>query len=458
MEDGRAVVGDRHDGYGLPTATFAVVSSMVGAGVLTTSGYALLDVPSHQLLLGLWAFGGLIALCGALTLAELSTALPRSGGEYVILLEAYGPRAAFLSGWVSLLLGFAAPIAAVASASATYLLAPLAIESRLAANALATAAILGFALVHSAGPGPTARVQGVVTLAMLVLLTTFVAAGLCSPHARSVNLLDRPPIGRSLALKLVFALVWVFYAYTGWNGASYIAGEIGNPGRRLPRAILLGTGLVVVLYLGLNLVYALALPVADVQALAARSGHDAVKPIAELAARRLLGSAWSGRFSCAIGIILLAALSAFLLTGPRVAFAMARAGQLPAIIGRTWGSAHTPVGATTLLTVIALLLLWTGSFDGIVLFSEIGLALLSLATISAVYVLRRTRPELPRPFRVPGYPFVPALYLVVTSGLIAAAFIESPGVSALALVTILAGLPVYELAVRRRRRMGQTLH
>ncbi len=250
-------------GFGLTTATFVIVSSMIGVGVLTTSGHTVAKLGSNQLMLALWAVGGAVALCGALTLAELSAALPRSGGEYVIFLEAYGPLPAFLAGWVSFQFGFSAPIAAAASASSSYLLAPIALDDQAEAIArpiLGSATILGFAAIHASGRTRSVTLQGAVTVLELAFLFAFVVAGLVVGSGHFANLDDRPPITSRLPIEMLFSLVYISYGYTGWNAASYLAGEIGDPARRLPRAILLGTGLVTALYLALNLVYALALP------------------------------------------------------------------------------------------------------------------------------------------------------------------------------------------------------
>ena len=290
-------------GFGLSVAIYVVISSMIGVGVLTTSGYTVAAVGSNQLMLGLWLFGGLVALCGALTIAELSA----SGGEYIYLYEAYGPSVAFLSGWVSFMIGFAAPIAAAAFASSSYLLAPFGLQpavSRLTAQVIATLAILVFAVIHNLGQSRTARVHSVITLLKVGVLASFLIAGLAAGWRNSVNLADRPPLDLGVATAMLFSMVYISYAYTGWNAAAYLAGEIDDPGRRLPRAILIGTTAVIALYLGLNTVYALALPAAEVRAIAARDGFDAVAPIAELAARRLFGPSLAARLSIAIGLTL----------------------------------------------------------------------------------------------------------------------------------------------------------
>jgi APA family basic amino acid/polyamine antiporter len=251
---------------------------------------------------------------------------------------------------------------------------------------------------------------------------------------------------------MLFSLVYISYAYTGWNAASYLAGEISDPGRRLPQAILIGTAGVIALYLGLNTVYALALPAAEVRAIAERDGFSAVAPIAELAARRLFGPTVSAPLSIAVGLTMLAPLSAYVLTGPRVAYAMARAGHFPAIAGRLSPRSQAPAVATALQLAWALLLLWTGSFESIVIYAGVGLALFSMLAVSSIYVLRRTRPDLPRPFRTPGYPAVPAVFLVTTALLSVAAFVQRPWISLYSFLSILAGLPVYYLWVRPQRQ------
>jgi len=442
-------------GFGTATATFVVVSSMVGVGVLTTSGLTVVEVGSNALMLGLWAVGGGVALCGALSLAELAAMLPRSGGEYVFLREAYGPRLAFLAGWASLLLGFAAPIAASSWAASAYLLAPLAMPeavARWARPATATAGIVAFAALHATARRRAARAQGLVTTVELAILVGFVVAGLVAGRDGWGGLDDLPTVDAGLVGRLLFSMVYVAYGYTGWNAAAYLAGEVADAPRRLPRAILLGTLGVTALYLGLNLVYALALPAGTVRAIAVDEGRDAVGPIAERAARALFGPGWSGPFSVALGLILLATAGAYLLTGPRVMYAMARDGHFPAVAARLTRRHRTPAVATGLLAGMALVLLWTGSFEAIVVYAGVGLALSSMLSVAAVYVLRARRPDLPRPFRVPGYPAVPAVYLCGTAAVVVAAFVREPGVSALSAASLLVALPAYDLWVRRGGR------
>jgi APA family basic amino acid/polyamine antiporter len=436
--------------FGLPTATFVVVAGMVGAGVLTTSGLTVLDVGSNQWMLLLWIVGGVTAMCGALTLAELSAALPRTGGDYVYLYEAYGPLPAFLSGWVSFLIGFGVPSAASAFAFAKYILAPFAgVGSQIVGleRGLATAAILIFAAIHVSGRRQTAHVQGWITALKLCGLIAFACAGLSIGWPNFANLDDLTPVDGRLVVTMMSSMVYVYYAYTGWNSASYLAGEIRDPQRRLPQAIIIGTCVVMLLYLAVNVVYALALSAADVRSIVEDpSNHDgraAVVPIAEIAARRLFGARWSMPLSIAIGLMLLSTLSAYVLIGPRVVYAMAQAGQFPAIAARLSRGAATPVVATALQVGVALVLLWTGSFDSLIVYAGIGLSIFSMLAMSSIYVLRWKRPEIPRPFRTPGYPVTPAVYLVMTALLTAATFKARPITSSIALLSIAAGVPLY---------------
>lgn len=439
---------DPSRGFSLRTATFVVVSSTVGGGVLSTSGLVALDVQSNGLMLMLWVVGGLIAACGALAMAEVSAALPRSGGEFVILSETYGPFVGFLGGWVSLLFGFIGPIAASSSAASAYLIAPWGV-SPVWIKPLATLVIVGFGLAHAMGRSRTERVQGITTAATIAVLVAFVAFGVAAGWPNRASLLDVPPPSKIPWPSLFVGLIFVSYCYTGWNGASYVAGEIANPQHILPRAIVLGTIGVVLLYCGLNLAFALAMPIPDLQEIALREGRDGVQKIAELASSRLFSPSATSIVSSSLGIVLLAAVSAMILTGPRVAFAMAGDGRLPAILGRLSSKTQTPAAATAFVAIGAIAMLWSGRFEQIVFASGVGLALNSMLTIASVYVLRIMQPNLARPFRVPGYPVVPAIFLLLTAGSLGFAFLDkdSRPASVAGLAGVLMSAPLYGVSV-----------
>ena len=442
--------------FGLGTSTVVVVASMVGSGVLTTSGFTVYAVGSNQLMLILWCVGGVLAMCGALTIAELASSIPESGGDYIFLREAYGPLAAFLSGWVSFLLGFGGPIAVSALASARYFVEPWGLPEPTKTYvqlAIASTSIILLAFIHSSGRRQGAFVQMLTTLIKWVVLLVLAVAGLIGGWGNWQNLQDRPPMSLDVGLGMLSSLVFISYAYTGWNGVGYIAGEVKSPQRSIPLAILLGTGSVMLLYLALNLSYALALSAEDVRQIVQPPGESAnpnrVAPIAQIAAARLFGDGWSTVLSFAIGVTLLASVSAFVLTGPRVACAMAQAGQFPAIAGRL-SSQGVPANATWLQVAWALILLWSGSLENLLGYSSVGLALISLMTISSIFVLRASRPNLNRPFRTPGYPVVPFIYLLGTGLLTLAAFLRTPVESSLALGSILLGIPIYYALVPMR--------
>jgi APA family basic amino acid/polyamine antiporter len=449
--------------FGFPTAIFVVVAGMVGAGILTTSGYTVASIGSNGWMLILWAVGGITAVCAAFTLAELSAALPQTGGDYVYLYEAYGPLPAFLSGWVSFLIGFAGPSAAAAFAFAQNMVAPIegtGSQAILWERILASAAILAFAAIHISGRRRTARVQAWVTLLKLCVLVAFACAGLSTGWPNRANLRDLTPVDEKLLINLMASMVYIYYAYTGWNSASYLAGEIRNPQRRLPQAILIGTAGVTVLYLALNVVYALAISAPEIRAMvndpSNHMGEEAVAPIALISAGRLFGNRWSAAFSIGIGLMLLSTMSAYLLLGPRVLFAMAQAGQFPRVAARLTRHAGTPAVATMLQVGVALVLLWTGTAQSIIIYASVGLSIFSMLAMSSIYVLRWKRPDLPRPFRTPGYPVTPAVYLVTTAVLAAAVFVKQPKISMYALLSIGAGIPFYYLWRAAERRSTAT--
>ena len=429
-------------GFGFGTATWVVVASMVGVGVLTTSGFTVKAVGSNQLMLWLWILGGLVALCGALTLAELGAAFPKSGGDYIFLYESYGPMVAFLSGWASFLIGFGAPIAISAAASAKYFLSPCQTSTDpalalLQQKALATGSILAFALIHCLGRGASAKVQGVATIVKVGVLIVLAFGGIFHESGHISNLLDAPKLSTNVIIAALFSQVYISYAYTGWNAAGYIAEEVAEPSKNLPRAILLGTLGVTVLYVALNCFYALALPAPELV------GREDVAEIARLAAEKAFGARVANPLSMAVGLMLLSTLSAYILTGPRILFAMARRRQFPSFAGKLSKRAQTPVVATVVQVCWSLVLLWLSDFENLMVYASVGLALFSMLSVSSIYILRWKAPDIPRPFRTPGYPLTPAFFLVFTTLLTGAAFYTRVEASSYALGAMLIGIPVY---------------
>ena len=321
----------------LSAAVALVVSNMVGTGIFTTPGLLARDLGDPKLYFAIWLCGGAIALIGAMCYSELGVNFPSSGGEYVFLTQAYGPVWGFMTGWTSFIAGFAAPVAATALAFAGYwgYFSPVFKPSNVywrtgsgmlslqigGAQILACAVIGVFTIANIYGVQRAVALQKVLTGLKLVVIGIFVLLGL-TVGTGSWDNFSLPTLRDSsvpIASQFAISLFYVYVSYSGWNAATYIAEEIRDPARNLPRALMVGTILVTVLFLLLNLVFVYAAP------LGAMKG---VETIGALASSRLFGSQMAGLFSALIAIALLAMVNAMVTVGPRVAYAMARNGGL----------------------------------------------------------------------------------------------------------------------------------
>ncbi len=428
-------------GYGFSTATYVVIASMVGTGILVSPGYMMATLGNYPMILGLWALGGALAICGALCVAELAAALPRAGGEYVYLREAYGPMPAFLSGWTSFVLGFSAPLAVASHVAAVYLLTPfVAVGANGEGNHLVRAAAVTIIVVltipNLLGHRQSAWTQSITTLANMGVFIALVAAGFAFGKGDLANLTKGRSVQQVDLGTAATQLFFVMFAYSGWNAASYIAGEVKNPGRALPRSLLLGAGLVTVLYLAVNLLFAYAVPLTEVT-------FANAEQVPRSAVERLFGARTSNMFSIAVGMTFLATVSAFIVTGPRIYYAMAKDSLFPALAGRLTRRGRVPALAMIAQSFCAIVILFATDFQNLYKYAAVGLSLFTLLFIGAVCVLRWRRPDLPRPFRVPGYPFVPLVYMAVTLFMAVFAFEQWRGPSVCSLASILAGIPIY---------------
>ncbi|RJX34930.1 MAG: amino acid permease [Desulfarculus sp.] len=456
MDSGGANSGGLSRRVGLLSAGFLIVANMVGTGIFTTSGYIMQMLADPMLMLGAWLLGGVIALAGALSYAELGARLPRAGGDYAFLNESFGPLWAFLSGWISLVVGFSAPIAASAMAAAAYLLqawpggagvvwwrgglVTISPESLLALGFIAA-----LTLVHTRRLAVGLGVQNLLTALKLLLLVVLVVAGLALWPAAGVWQAQAasPPAGH-LAGSLALSLIFIFFAYSGFNAAAYLGEEIERPQRNLPLALLLGTGLVVLLYLLINLAYLAALGPA---------GMLGVKEIGALAAKVLFGPRAGGLFSLAVSFCLLSNIGAMILAGSRVYFAMARDGVFFGALARVPPHSRVPINAVLLQSLIAAVLVLTASFQALLFYIGFTLSLFAALTVAGLLLLRRRQPQAP-PFRVPGYPFTPLAFVAVNLGIAGFSLWEEPLRGLPAGLTILAGLVFYFLH-RRLRRPGR---
>ena len=418
----------------MTAATAMVVANMIGFGVFTSTGFMVVGLQAEPILLN-WLLGGFLALCGAAAYAELGTMMPRVGGEYVYLSRAYHPAVGFLSGWVSLFAGFSAPIAGAALIFGTYLhaVAP-AVPVRGAAVALVAVATA----LHLFDVVLGSRVQTAFTVLKVALVVGFIAAGLTVGNGDWANLDTAVPGASSSALAPAFwiSLVYVSFSYAGWNAAAYVAGELEQPARILPRALLLGTAVVTALYFGLNLVFLYAAPAA------ALAGKEEVGYVAAV---HLFGEQAGRSLSIIIALALISAVSAMVMTGPRVYTAMAEDGLFFRFMARrTAGGA--PLFSVLLQGALALLLVMLSSVHDLIQYIGFTLSVLAAFTVLGVFVLRFRWPDAPRPYRTWGWPVTPALFVTLSLWMAIHLVRDKPRPTLLAGgITIASGLLVYLL-------------
>lgn len=399
---------------GLVSATALVVASMVGSGVFTTSGFLLADLHSPLRVLAAWLAGGIIALLGALCYSALARRFPESGGEYVFLARTLHPAAGYLAGWVSLLVGFSTPLAAVSLAFGEYLEDWLPFSRpRLTGSCL----LVVFAAIHALHVQRGAWVHNLAVLIKLSLMAIFV--GLASVRIEAMP--PAPAQGFSIAAFAV-SLVWISFSYSGWNAVIYIGGEIRDPERNLPRAMVCGAALVTVLYLALNAVFVLSAPV---ERLAGQLD------VARIAADALGGAKLANFVTALIALALATSVSSMLMTGPRVFARMADDGCLPSWL--RFPQQGPPQAAILFQTVLALVMLWSMPFTGLLTYIGFTLGLCTAGSAAGLIRLRlREGPAL----RVPGWPWVPVVFLAAAVGITAFTIAQQPIESGIGLATL----------------------
>jgi len=397
---------------GIAIAAAIVIANMIGAGVFTSAGFqAAFNFKDPVTMMSTWVVGGVIALCGAAVYAELGASMPRAGGEYVYLREAYHPAVGFMSGWVSLVVGFSMPIAAAAMLFASYLGAVFPeLGDTVTTKIIASSLIVAMTVLHAFDTRLGGRVQTGFTIAKVVLIVVFIAAGLLVGSGDWGHFASREGGLSSLgtadgAANYATALMYVSFAYSGWNAAAYIAGEIDKPQRTLPRALLLGTGIVMVLYILLNLVFLYAV---TPEAMAV----DPVKqPVGDIAARALFGGHAGDLLSSLIAVALMSAVSAMMMAGPRVYATMAADHALPMILAR-YSKRGVPSVAVVVQCVLAIGFVIFSNPGALILTVGFTLAIFAALTVGAVFVFRRRGKV--SPYRTPGYPITPIVFLALS--------------------------------------------
>ena len=428
----------------LRSATALVVANIIGAGIFTTSGFQAEALGHAGLIYLLWIVGGVLAFSGALCFAELGASMPRAGAEYVYIRETYGPALAFMSAFVSLIAGFSAAIAAAVKSFVRYsthffpALDPDALlVSRLSiGDAVAIAIVWLLVLIHWSGVRGGFAVSDLMTLlkvggVVLFILAAFLAGqGAYSDLIGSSETFETVRASGGLASALATSLIFVMFCYSGWNASAYVAGEMREPQRDLPRSLLIGTLAVIVLYLGLNAVYFYAVGV---------EGLAGEVQVGLVAARALFGPLGTSLVTLVIGISILASASAMTIAGPRVYFAFGRDFPPLRFLGRVSASRGTPAAAIFLQGVATSVLILSGRIDQIQQYAGFTLTLFASLAVSCVIVLRFRKPGLERPFRTWGYPFPPLLFLSASAWMLYSAFGGRPVESTLSLLTVAVG-------------------
>lgn len=440
-------------------AAAIIVSNVIGGGILFTPPQVAAAVPHPWLFLGVWIVGGLLAFAGAMAYAELAALRPRAGGEYVYLRAAYGRLMAFLTGWTSFVAGFSGAIAASAVVLAAYVgrfvpaasditpiftiplpFVPL-VFSRQAFVALTAIALMSW--IHVRGVGPGRLVGNFLAGLKVSALLIFLALGFSIGAGSSANL--QQVAGAVPAGAWLLALIPVMFTYSGWNAAAYVAEEIRDPGRNVPKALALGTLAVIAIYVLLNLLYLYVLPVGQ---LAQVRGS-----VLDVIADRLLGTR-AGDVMGLVSIISIAAsISAMVFAGPRVYYAMARDGLFVRPAARIHPRYKTPAVSIVSQAVWSGLLVLSGSATTLTTYTGFAVVLFAGIAVSALFVLRRREPSAPRPFNAWGYPLAPAIFTIVMALIVVNAlwtdlvrpmmYGDHWGPAAAGLLVIAAGLPVY---------------
>ena len=419
---------------GFWTAIAVVVGDVIGSGVFRVPAAVATEVGSVSGIMLVWVLGGIITLCGALSLAELAAAMPKAGGVFVYLRETFGPGVAFLFGW-TILLAEPAASAAIALVFAEYLgrlvpLTPTGIRL-VAAAAILVVAGAGYRSVRGAG-----AIQSVATAGKVVAIIALVAAafllgdgnaGAFGAGAASTATSIR---WSGVGLGLVAAL----WAYTAWHDLGFVAGEVRDPGRTLPRALVIGIGIVVMVYLAANAAYLYVLPFDTLRTSPLVASDSMV---------RVVGAGGAAAVAVMVMVSTFGALNGSILANPRVFYAMAVEGLLFRPLGRVHPRFGTPHVAITAYTLLALFFVWSRSFEQLIESFVLGTWPWLALAVAAVMVLRRRRPDLVRPYRTPGYPFVPLVFIAGTLLVVGTALMERPVTTLVGIGLTLLGVPLY---------------
>lgn len=435
-------VPKRQLGLGITAAI--VVANMIGTGVFTSTGYQAISLHDPLTILFAWVVGGIIALCGAACYAELGTLMPKAGGEYVYLREAYHPAVGFMSGWVSLTWGFSAAIATSAILFASYLGTLFhGLGDPTAVKIVAIALIVAMTAMHSVDAKLGGRVQQIFTILKVLLIVVFIVAGFASGNGNWSHFETQAGgFDNVLTKDFAISLMYISFAYSGWNAAAYIAGEVEKPDKTLPRSLLLGTGTVMGLYVLLNVIYFYALPS---QTLAHGSDGGPIVEVGNATAVALFGRSAGNAITTMIALALVSAVSAMVMAGPRVYSAMANDRALPTQLAKL-NKRGVPMFAVIAQGVFGI---------AFVVFSDLGelmravgftLAIFAALTCSTLFVLRRR--GLRGAYQTWGYPVTPLVFIGMSVWIAYAQIDQNPMESLAVAAVLVVGALLYVFVVK----------
>ena len=428
----------------LIAAVAIVIGNMIGTGVFGSLGFQAMALPAGFSILMLWLAGGILAFCGAVHYAELAAAFPRSGGEYQLLSRIYHPGIGFVSGWVSMIAGFPAPVALLALMLGTNVCRAAGGESLLVIRLLAAGIVVMVTGAHLISVAFSGRFQWLSTALKVLLILVLTVCGFVLSNGAGASLLPQPGETTLLSGKwdaIFQCLIYVLFAYSGWNAACYIAGEVENPQRNVPRALLIGTGIVTVLYMLVNAAMLHATPMNELAA----SGLD----VSYVAALHIFGPAGAAIMAGLIAIGLVSAISAMTWAGPRVSQQMGRDYPMLSFLART-DDKGVPWLAVLLQSALALGIIFTMDPQAIINSTEFLLQIFLLLTVWGVVHLRMKQPDLPRPCRAWGYPYTTGLFLVMIAFTLAWMLRNRPDETRVGLGVLIVGIAGYFLAGPRR--------
>ncbi len=430
---------------GLFPITNVVIANMIGAGIFTTSGLLMGDLGNPLLMLFLWVVGGVIALCGALSYGWLGAAMPHAGGEYAFLSRMYHPLLGFLSGWTSFLVGFSAPIAASAIGCSEYFLRAfpqlsLWGDPAVLRKILSIGVILLFTGIHMLGIEFGARVQNVLTVLKGGLIACMILGGLLFGSGDLRHFAQGSTVSFSLEDWKTWglSLMWIMFAYSGWNASTYIGSEIRDPAKVIPRSLLLGTGVVTVLYLCINIVFVYAVPPEEMKGVISIGG---------LAMGKLFGRSVETVVSVLVSFALFSSLSAFIILGPRVYYAMAKDGLFFKGLAHVHPGTKAPTRSIAVQGVLSSVMVLSGTFDQILTVMGFALGIFPLFAVAGVFRLKSSGTA---GTIFTGYPWAPVIYLAGGSCILLLAFFQRPAESSLAILSVLVGVPFYAYYKRKQ--------